>query len=157
MRSGGTMRRSLATTILCLGYYVFSAAAEDPSPSDPTAWAAKVEDTYGKQDVYVPSEHGDGGFVEGKVKHKVGKIVFETCDPRKHSRIQCSVGVNRMMGVKEFFYSDLQTFDNFDHEGGLVAPTIVKNGGLPRFLTYDLDGKYRESLVVDGWSRQRGT
>jgi hypothetical protein len=58
----------------------------------------------GKQDVYVPSEHGDGGFVEGKVKHKVGKIVFETCDPRKHSRIQCSVGVNRMMGVKEFFY-----------------------------------------------------
>jgi hypothetical protein len=38
------------------------------------------------------------------VKHKVGKIVFETCDPRKHSRIQCSVGVNRMMGVKEFFY-----------------------------------------------------
>ena len=52
MRFGGTMRRSLATTILCLGYYVFSAASEDPSPSDPTAWAAKVEDTYGRMQLH---------------------------------------------------------------------------------------------------------
>jgi hypothetical protein len=60
-----------------------------------------------------------------------------------------AVGTIPLLSILTLCYplrrSDLQTFGDFDNEGGLVAPTIVKNGGLPQLLTYDLDGKHVSS------------